>query len=245
VAQLGGGSITVETGREGEVRLQLLEQVFASSDRDADEVLRSVEVQTAQERNEVRLIARQRNHSFWRHGQVRFTATLTVPANVRVDLGTSGGSIRVRGERSSDTRAETSGGGITIDGGTGNMTLDTSGGSIRVGTALTRLDAGTSGGGITVGYVGPKASNVVVETSGGSIRVGIDRHATLNVSASASGGHVDFNNLGLETSERERSSVVGVLNGGGGVLRATTSGGGIDLSASQAPRRPDTFGEEG
>jgi hypothetical protein len=119
------------------------------------------------------------------------------------------------------------------------MVLDTSGGSIRVGSALGRLDAGTSGGGITVSYIGPKASNVVTHTSGGSIRLGIDRDAALNVNASTSGGHVAVKGLGLESSEQNRSSLVGVLNGGGGLLRATTSGGGIDLSPAEPPRRPD------
>lgn len=241
-ARIGGGPITVRTGPEGEIRVELLEQVYASSDRDADEVLRDIESDVSQQRNEVRVTARRRSGEwrFWREGQVHFNATLTVPPNVRLDLDTSGGSIRVRGDRTAETRANTSGGSVEADGGAGPIKVETSGGSIRIGHALSTLDAETSGGGITVGYVGPEARNVAVNTSGGSIRIGVDPAASLDVSASTSGGRVSVKGLPLEASDEERSSVVGKLNGGGGHLRATTSGGGIDLTAAPAPRRAES-----
>jgi DUF4097 and DUF4098 domain-containing protein YvlB len=237
--ELADGPITVETGDPGEVRVQLLEQVYSSSDRDADDALRGVQVAFAQQRDEVKLVAKREDSDwrFWRNAQVHFSATLTVPADVRLNLDTSGGRIRVRGERSAEIKADTSGGSVSIDGGTSAMNLDTSGGSITVGTALSALDADTSGGSIRVGYIGPRTRTVVLSTSGGGIRVGIDADAALNVNASTSGGSVEVDHLPLHTSDENRSSLIGLLNGGGGQLRATTSGGNIHLDRAQAPRR--------
>jgi DUF4097 and DUF4098 domain-containing protein YvlB len=119
------------------------------------------------------------------------------------------------------------------------MTLDTSGGSIRVGAALTTLDADTSGGGITVSYVGPTARTVALETSGGTIRVGVDSEAALTIDASTSGGHVEVEGLPIATDEQNRSKLKGSINGGGGQLRAATSGGSIKLTRSDSPNEAE------
>ena len=236
---ISGGPVTIETGPEGRVQLTLIEEIHAQSDRDADDILKNVDVSIGQQRGEVQLLAQRRRTSDWRfwNGSVRFTATLTVPPDVRLDLKTSGGRIRVRGERTASIEADTSGGSITVDGGTSTMTLDTSGGSIRVGSALAALDADTSGGGITVDYVGPDAKTVTLDTSGGGIRVGIDRDAKLGINATTSGGNVEVDGLPFESQTRERSHLTAALNGGGGQLRATTSGGGIRLSSAATPDR--------
>jgi type V secretory pathway adhesin AidA len=235
---ISGGPITVETGPAGQVRIQLLEEVHAQSDRDADDILKDVEVTLEQRRDEVQLTAKRHRIDDWRFwsGSVRFSAVITAPADVRLNLNTSGGRIRVNGERTAAVTADTSGGSITVDGGDAPLTLDTSGGSIRVGAALDALDADTSGGSITIDYVGPDAKAVTLDTSGGSIRVGVDPDAKLDVNASTSGGGVDVDALPMDREVRERSHVAGSLNGGGAPLRATTSGGGIHIKAARPPR---------
>jgi hypothetical protein len=232
-----GGPITVETGPAGRVRLELLEEVYAPSERDGRQLLDAVDVSMTQERNEVRLVAKRLQRDDWRvwsARQLRFSAILTVPPDVRTDLDTSGGTIRVHGLREAAVTAGTSGGSIRVDGGRAPLTLDTSGGSIKVGQALTALDADTSGGGITVDYVGPNARTVRLETSGGGIRVGIDADARLDINASTSGGTVDVDGLPLDSQNRDRSQVTARLNGGGGQLRAATSGGGIHIARADA-----------
>ena len=102
-----------------------------------------------------------------------------------------------------------------------------------VGRALTVLSADTSGGGITVDYVGPRARDVNLDTSGGGIRVGVDRQASLDVIADTSGGRVAIEDLPFRgESSRSRSHASGSINGGGGRLRASTSGGGITIRAA-------------
>ena len=232
--RISGGPITVETGPGRSMQLTLEQRVRnVSTDAQADQALQDYEVSAAQQGETVTLIARRprENNRGWRRGDpsVQFEAILTVPADVRLDLDTSGGPITVRGERTASVKVDTSGGAITVDGGRADFDLGTSGGPIRVGRVLGNVRAETSGGSITVDYVGPTATQVLLDTSGGSIRVGVDRAAKLDISASTSGGSVGVENLAFETREIRRTRAVGTINGGGGRLTADTSGGSIEI----------------
>lgn len=229
--EMAGAPISVSTGSGNSVTMTLRQIVDARNEAEADELLADYEIVAAQQAGDVRLVARRnrdRRDMFGR-SRVRFEATLTVPAHTRLDLNTSGGAITVRGHRTASVDADTSGGSISVDGGTGDLRLDTSGGTIRVGRALGLLDADTSGGSIAVDYVGPAATNVRLDTSGGSINVGVDPAAKLHVRASTSGGGVNVSGLSLEATSIRRSNVSGILNGGGGQLSVSTSGGSINI----------------
>lgn len=234
VVRISGGPITVETGSGQSGRLTLEQRIRnVSNDTQVEAALQDYDISAAQQGETVTLTGRRHrdNDRRWRRGDpsVSFDAVLTVPANVRLDLDTSGGPITVRGERSADVKADTSGGPITVDGGRANFDLDTSGGPIRVGRVLGNVIADTSGGSITVDYVGPTATEVSLDTSGGGIRVGVDRAAKLDISASTSGGSVQIDNLPFETRSLRRTRAVGSINGGGGRLSADTSGGSIEI----------------
>lgn len=232
--RISGGPITVETGSGRSVQLTL-EQNFenVSNDADADRALAEYDVTAAQEGNIVRVEVRRQREGGWRYRRgdprVNFAARLTVPADVQLDVHTSGGPITVRGDRTAHVKADTSGGAITVDGGRANFDLDTSGGPIRVGRVLGNVVADTSGGSITVDYVGPTATEVSLDTSGGTIRVGVDRAAKLDIDASTSGGSVSIENLPFETRTLRRTRASGTMNGGGGRLTADTSGGSIEI----------------
>ena len=232
---ISGGPITVSSGPAGRVDATLIEEVFASSERDAEEALANIESTVAQQGDEIQVTGRRKrgaNWTAWNGRGTRFTANLVVPPDVRLELGTSGGRIRVDGERTASVTADTSGGSITVAAGR-DLTLDTSGGGIRVGQVLGALDADTSGGSITVDYVGSSARDVRLATSGGGIRVGLDPQAALTIEAGTSGGGVSVDGLPFEPERRDRSHARGTLNGGGGRLTATTSGGSIRISAAR------------
>jgi len=236
--RLTGGRIAVGAGEPGTVRVRLRQRIAADSEAEADRVLADYEITLIQEGDEVRVVARPKNRdrlSRWSN-RVQVSAALTAPADVRLDLETSGGGIAVRGNRQAALRAATSGGGIEVDGGAGDLVLDTSGGGITVGRALGVLSADTSGGGITVGYVGAQARQVDLDTSGGGIRVGVDPVASLALSASTSGGGVRIDGLPFTAQAMSRSRAHGTINGGTGRLRAETSGGGIVIQAAAAPQ---------
>jgi hypothetical protein len=227
--RIAGGGITANAGEPGTVRVVLRQRIAAGSDAEADRVLEEYDVALAQEGDEVRLTVRPKNRRW--SNRLRVSAAVTAPADVRLDLGTSGGGIDVRGDRQAALRAATSGGGIDVDGGAGDLELNTSGGGITVGRALGLLAADTSGGGISVGYVGAAAREVDLDTSGGSIRVGVDPAASLTVSAATSGGGVRVEGLPFTAESRGRSSARGTINDGAGHLRARTSGGSIVVRA--------------
>ena len=120
--RISGGPINTTTGPSGVVQATLRQVVNADSEQRADELLADYEVGLTQQGSEVTVVARRlrdRDESVRRNREgVRFEATLTVPADVRLQLDTSGGSITARGDRSADLNADTSGGPIAVDGGT-------------------------------------------------------------------------------------------------------------------------------
>jgi hypothetical protein len=235
--RLTGGGITANAGPAGTVRVRLRQRIAADSDAEADRALAEYEISVVQDGNQIQVLARPKNRnrlSAWSQ-RVHVSAAVIAPPDARLDLETSGGGIVVRGDRQGTLRAATSGGGIDVDGGAGQLELDTSGGGITVGRALTSLSADTSGGGITVRYVGAQARDVALGTSGGGIRVGVDPAASLAVDASTSGGGVRIDGLPFTARSMSRSSAQGSINAGAGRLRAGTSGGGITVQAATAP----------
>lgn len=229
---VSGAPIRASLGPAGTAHLVLKQELRTDDAAAADKLLERYEISCTQEGDEVKLVAKQKKGfgaTVWFGDTVRFAVELTVPADVRLDLDTSGGSITVTGERSAAVRADTSGGSIKVDGGN-DLNLDTSGGSIQVGRALGKLRADTSGGGITVDYVGAAATDVVLDTSGGSIRVGVDPEAKLEIVGDTSGGSVKVEGFtSFVAKKKERDHVSGSLNGGGGKLRADTSGGSVRI----------------
>jgi hypothetical protein len=231
---ISGGGITTSTGTGNQVQVTLTQVIRAGSDREADDLLKDYEISATQTGDRIEVLGRRRsNGEEWSGRDVRISATLVVPANVRLDLRTSGGSIDVRGSRTAAVTAHTSGGQISADGGSGAMDLSTSGGGIDVRDVLSTLSANTSGGSIGVDRVGPAATDVRARTSGGSIRIGVDPAAKLDVGAETSGGSVDVDGLNLTARTIGRSRIRATLNGGGGRLDAATSGGSVHLRAAR------------
>lgn len=228
-----GGSISTQTGEPGSIKVELVERVRAKSEQQMDAILQNYEVSAKQDGDVVAIVARRRSDAdwmVWKYDNASFSARLVVPPDVALILNTSGGSISVHGDRTGDVKADTSGGGIKVDGGSGALNLDTSGGSITVERAMRSVDADTSGGSITVRYVGPEATDVNLGTSGGSIRVGVDPDASLRVEAETSGGSVRVDGLPFTISDNGRSHARGQINGGKGRLHASTSGGSITIN---------------
>lgn len=237
---LTGGSVTVVTGQGRQVRVALRQEVTtADGDRAADRLLAAYEISATSRGGDVEVIGRRTpNRSLRTDGRnrVRLAATVIAPADVRLDLNTSGGRVRISGERDADVQANTRGGAVEVDGGRGPLRLSTSGGRVAVGRALGVLHADTRGGSITVDYVGASAGNITLNTSGGNIRAGVDARAALAVDAVTSGGSISVEGLAFDGLSERWSSLSGIVNGGrNGALRASTSGGNIRLSSSADP----------
>jgi hypothetical protein len=150
---------------------------------------------------------------------------IRVPAETRLSIDTSGGSIKISG-MSAPARLDTSGGGIRVDGLTGDLDANTSGGSIDLKDIKGRIRAETSGGGID----GVNLDGTVhAESSGGSIEL---QKVTGDIDAETSGGGIRIADAGgrvhADTSGGSIEASFTKGNSKGGILE--TSGGGIEVS---------------
>lgn len=199
-----GGSIQVNSTNEDKVVVVAKQRIKASSEEEADELLRDLTLTIEQAGDGVIAKSRYERRSWSGSLPVQVDFVVTVPLRYdvalrtsggqvkigdldgRVDARTSGGSISI-GKVTGDIEARTSGGNISLVEGASDVRLDTSGGSIRVERAIGKTDLHTSGGHIEIKSV----ENVVqASTSGGNVTATIAGPMKGDCSLSTSGGHV-------------------------------------------------------
>lgn len=229
-AGTSGGDIVVKTADINEVRVTAREVIRASTDAEADELLKKLDLRMEQSGNDVSVYAKYENTLgfHWGRQQVSVSFTVTLPAKFNADLHTSGGDITVasltgtlRAKTSGgslhferidgDIDAGTSGGDIALKEGTARAKLHTSGGSIHVERAGGPTEVSTSGGDINIESV---ADLIGAHTSGGSVRAHITEPLKHDVELGTSGGDVK----------------VRVAKGSAFLLDAATSGGDVDAA---------------
>lgn len=227
-----GGSIKVTPSNDAVVKITAKQSIKASSDSEADELLKGLELTFDHSGNNVTAIARyeKQKTSGWFKSwpPVNVSFTISVPAAYAADLKTSGGEIVVGdlqgklaartsggslkfGKMGGEVEGSTSGGSISLESASGPVVLNTSGGSINVGRVTGTAKLSTSGGNIRI----ESASGMVrAATSGGSIRAGIDGQLSADSSLTTSGGSVRVTvNKGVKFD-----------------LDASTSGGGVEVA---------------
>ena len=142
-----------------------------------------------------------------------------------IDARTSGGGISIENiEGKLDAR--TSGGTITASKSNGTLDLRTSGGSIRLDEIGGTITARTSGGSIHTKMF-QVGDHVELRTSGGSITIAIPEGNGYELDLQGSRVHTELRNF---SGEVERNKVKGVINDGGPVIRARTSGGSVRIN---------------
>lgn len=208
------GTIQINSGAGDEVEITVLEIMDTSSEKEADRILKDLQLDLVQEGSEVRVNARYDRSSFlgWGNRRLKLRFTATVPARFNVDLRTAGGSITV-GALDGEVIAKTAGGSLNFGKITGPLKAKTSGGSIKVEECRGDVDLATSGGSISVGS---SDGHVAARTSGGSIKVG---SAAGMVQLATSGGSISVDEIR-------------------GAIEAATSGGGVSAGITGQPQAP-------
>jgi putative adhesin len=204
------GDIQLAGGGNG-VTIDVIRRARTSSQSRANEIFRDLDLTFDQAGNDVHVRARYEHPARWFNwsNDLDLRFVITVPSRYNVQLGTSGGDIRV-GDLQGDVRVKTSGGSIDLGHITGPVDGRTSGGDVTVAGARGRVDVHTSGGSIRIGDTeGP----VQAKTSGGSIDI---RHAAGDLYARTSGGSI-------------------VIEEALGTVDAQTSGGSIRARLAQQP----------
>ncbi len=228
--ETAGGAIRVSPSAGSVVRIKARQRIRASTDAEADELLKKLELTLEQQGNDVRAVAKYERRSpgfhfgSWPPVQVDFE--IEAPAAFATDLLTSGGGITV-GDLAGRVRARTSGGSITLGTLGDAVEARTSGGNLTLAAARGPVELKTSGGSINVGRVSGPAD---LATSGGSIKI---ESAEGRLRAHTSGGSI---RAGLAGALRDECS----LSTSGGSVRVTvdratafrldasTSGGEVD-----------------
>lgn len=151
---------------------------------------------------------------------------LLIPEHYNVALNTSGGSLSIE-DLTGELTAKTSGGSIRVGNIVGDVTLHTSGGSITTDTITGNLNAHTSGGSIKIKADKQFTEDAKLTTSGGSITAYLAPNIKVDIHASTSGGHVK-SNFEIDGIVK-KMSIEGSINGGGPKLMLKTSGGSIKI----------------
>ncbi len=147
-----------------------------------------------------------------------------------VDASTSGGNVSLVEGRGA-VKLTTSGGNVSVDHAVGPSVLKTSGGDIKIDSVENTLTAETSGGDVKAGFRGPLKGDCELSTSGGEVRATVARDAGFHLDAATSGGEVNASGLTItiDRGGAGKSTLAGLVNGGGPLLKLRSSGGNIDV----------------
>jgi DUF4097 and DUF4098 domain-containing protein YvlB len=221
---LTDGNVTADGGAVDIIRYTLKRRVKARSEREAERLLRELDVRPRVQGEWVYLTTAVPQGD-------DFSAELAVTASRllrQVWLETRGGNVRVTGF-DGVVEASTRGGRIDLDRLGSDATARTGGGEVHVGRVAGGLRCTSGGGAIRVESVGRESW---FETAGGDIRV---REALGPVHAATAGGDIHVERSAAEVFARTAGGVIDVQQAGG-VVTAETSGGAIQVDAAKGVR---------
>jgi len=142
----------------------------------------------------------------------------SVPGELSLDLGTSGGDIEVSGPMTGSVTLGTSGGDIDVEAVKGDVDAATSGGDIEVAKVEGKMSLKTSGGDVTALDV---IGDAELMTSGGDIEAG---NVKGELRASTAGGDISIGSVEKGLTASTAGGDIRVEDVGGDV-RVSTAGG--------------------
>ena len=199
------GSITVETGTGPEVRVVEKVRYGLRKPRLTEETTADWVVLRAD--------------CAWFSSNCSVDAVITVPANLSVDVDSSGGDITASNLAGS-VRLDSSGGSVRVSGLTGSVVLSSSGGDVSATGLTGTAELDSSGGSVRATEL--RSSEIKASSSGGDVQLVFDA-APDRVSADSSGGGVE---VGLPRVD------------GGYRVNADSSGGETRIEVPTDPQSP-------
>jgi hypothetical protein len=170
---------------------------------------------------------------------------VTVPKYFNVEVKTNGGEIKV-GNLTGNIKLETTGNDIYISditgesnlksiGGSikavtfkGNMTANTTGGNINLEGSDGEIKAETAGNDIKVKYAGENMG-MTLKTTGGDIKVILPETFKAMLDATSTAGEIKTDFSVLVNKDYTGQTLNGIINGGGNIIKCTTTGGKISI----------------
>jgi DUF4097 and DUF4098 domain-containing protein YvlB len=145
-----------------------------------------------------------------------------------IKLETTGGDINVS-EITGESDLKTSGGNIKVSTFKGNIIANTSGGNINLEGSDGEIKAETSGGDIKVKYTGNNNMGMTLKATGGDIKVIIPETFKAQLDATTTAGEIKTDFSVLVTKDYSGQSLKGIINGGGNIIKCSTTGGKISI----------------
>ena len=231
------GGVTVEAWDRAEVQVVAEKQVKAGDAELAKKAMSQIQIQAGRAdgglRIETRLPKRNSGVFDWMFGRdvsMNVKYTLRVPREVKLDVETVNGGLRLAGTRG-DASMGTTNGGIEIEKAEGRLKLGTTNGAIQVAGSAGSVDAETTNGGIEIELNDVSdGDDMRFSTTNGAVTLRLPRGIRVSLDAAVSNGRIssDFEVDG-GADERNRRRLSGDINGGGGRLVVRTTNGSVTI----------------
>lgn len=170
---------------------------------------------------------------------------VTVPKFFNADVKTFGGDIKLGGltgniklvtssgdisvfEITGESNLKNTGGNIKAATFKGNLTAYTTGGDIKLDGSEGEIKAENTGGDIKINYTGNNMG-MTLKTTGGDIKITLPETFKAMLDASATAGEIKTDFSVLVNKDYTGQSLSGIINGGGNIIKATTTGGKISI----------------
>jgi hypothetical protein len=230
------GGVIVEAWDRAEVQVVAEKEVKAGDAELAKKAMSQIQIQAGRSdgglRIDTKLPKRGEGIFDWMFGRevnMNVKYRLRVPREVRLDVETVNGGLRLAGTRGDATMGTTNGG-IEIEKAEGRLDLETTNGAIQVADSAGSVEAETTNGGIEIElHDVSDGDDMSFSTTNGAVTLRLPRNIRVSLDAAVSNGRVssDFEVDGAD--ERNRRRLVGDINGGGGRLVVRTTNGSVTI----------------
>ena len=145
-----------------------------------------------------------------------------------IDMKTAGGDIKTS-ETSGSLDLKTTGGNIESLNFSGNISVSTAGGDIHLDGSNGKISGVTAGGDIKLYYKGEN-KGIKLTSSGGDIEITLPSDFAANCKLTTYKGEIN-SEIPITDSKKTDMKLKGTMNGGGVLLKCSTSGGDINILA--------------
>jgi DUF4097 and DUF4098 domain-containing protein YvlB len=150
----------------------------------------------------------------------------TLAGNIKLE--TTGGDINIS-EIIGESDLKSVGGSIKVSAFKGNIYTNTSGGNINLEGFDGEVKAETAGGDIKVKYSGNNNLGMTLKTVGGDIKVILPETFKAMLDATTTAGEIKTDFSVLVNKDYSGQKLNGIINGGGNIIKCTTTGGKISI----------------
>ena len=155
--------------------------------------------------------------------------TIHLPANIKVEIETTNGSITCK-ERAADTELETTNGEIELTNCIGNVSAVTTNGAITAQCATPKAKFESTNGSLHLEIKLSEGGKLSAETTNGSIHLRVPKDVSASVSAETTNGKINADSFESSLSfNRRHTEANGKLGAGSGTIKLETTNGRIEI----------------